>query len=249
MSELARKPVRLAMWSGPRNISTAMLRSFGSRADAVVVDEPFYAFYLRETGIEHPGREVVLRHHEADPVKVVEGILADLPVGKTLSYQKHMAQHMLPGLDRGFFSVLTHAFLIRDPLEVLISFSKKFPDPTVLDTGLPQQVEIFRQIRRATGRVPPVVDSRDVQERPRELLQALCLACEIPFDEAMLSWEPGPRESDGKWAPFWYSEVEKTTGFQPPRERVTEVPPELRAVHEECVPYYEELYAARLGGE
>lgn len=238
--------LRIAMWSGPRNISTAMMRSFENRGDTLVCDEPFYAHYLLDTGLDHPGRDEILDHHETDPDRVIGSLLEDLPSGKSVFYQKHMAQHMIEGIDRSWFDRVEHGFLIRDPADVVVSFTRKFPEVQVKDTGLPQQVEIFRRLREERDTVPPVVDSRDVLQDPKGILGKLCEAFSIDFPATMLSWPPGPRKSDGIWAKYWYPEVEKTTSFQPPRPRLAEVPEKWRGVVEECRPYYEELYAHRL---
>jgi hypothetical protein len=234
------------MWSGPRNISTALLRSWGSRDDTVVCDEPLYAHYLRETGLDHPGREEILAAHESDWRKVVDWLLADLPPGKTIFYQKHMAHHLLPGIDRGWLSSLSHAFLIRDPAEMLASLVRVTPEPRLEDTGLPQQWELFETVRRGTGGTPAVLDARDVLENPARLMRRLCSALGVPFREAMLAWEPGPRETDGIWAKHWYAAVEASTGFEPYRPQSNRLPERLRPLHEECVDYYRRLYLHRL---
>ena len=240
------KPLRLAMWSGPRNISTALMRSFGSRADSYVCDEPLYAHYLRATGLEHPGGEEIVAHHEADWRRVVDWLTGEIPQGKTIFYQKHMAHHLLPEIGRGWLDLLTHAFLIREPPEMLTSLARILHHPRVEDTGLPQQLELFRAVRERTGAPPPVIDSRDVLEDPGATLRLLCEAVGIPFREAMLSWPPGPRDTDGIWAKHWYDAVERSTGFQPYRPKEEPVPEALTPLLEECMPYYRELHERRL---
>jgi len=238
--------LRLAMWSGPRNISTAMMRAWGSRADTVVCDEPLYAHYLMATGIDHPGREEVMAHHETDWRQVVAELTGPIPGGRSISYQKHMAHHLLPGMDRGWLGDVTNAFLIRDPAEMLTSLIKVTPFPAVADTGLPQQVEIFELVRGQTGAAPPVLDARDVLEDPRKRLAALCEAVGVPFDEAMLSWPPGRRDTDGIWAKHWYDAVERSTGFAPYKPKNEPVPRRLQPLLEECTKHYEVLHAHRL---
>ncbi len=184
---------RIAMWSGPRNISTALLRSWGNRTDTFVCDEPLYAHYLRATGAPHPGADDVLRHHESDWRKVVAWLTTAVPPGKAIFYQKHMTHHLLPEIDRGWLDRLDNAFLIREPREVLTSLAKVLERPRLEDTGYPQQGEIFDLVRQRTGRIPPVVDARDVLENPRRVLGLLCEALGVEFTEAMLSWPPGPR--------------------------------------------------------
>src|SRR3954454_15226397 len=161
-------PLRIAMWSGPRNISTALMRSWGNRPDTVVCDEPLYAHYLRQTGIAHPGAAEVIAHHESDWRKAVAALVGEVPDGKAIFYQKHMAHHLLPQVGRDWLGQVTHAFLIRDPREMLTSLLRILPNPTLPDTGLPQQQEIFAWVRAHTGRVPPVVDAREILENSRE---------------------------------------------------------------------------------
>lgn len=239
-------PVRIAMWSGPRNISTAMLRSFGSRADTAVNDEPLYAHYLKVTGIAHPGREQILAHHDSDWRRVAAELTGPVPGGRAVWYQKHMAHHLLPMIGRGWLDALTHAFLIREPDEMLASLVKTYPDAGLSDTGLPQQCEIFDRVADRRGTPPPVVLASDVLKNPRDLLAKLCAALAIPFREEMLAWEPGRRATDGVWAPHWYAAVEASTGFEPWRERRVELTPALRRLADECRPWYEKLYALRL---
>lgn len=234
------------MWSGPRNISTAMLRSFGQRADTVVCDEPLYAHYLKTTGLPHPGAEEVIAHHEPDWEKAVAALVAPLPTGKSVFYQKHMTHHLLPNIGRKWLEQVTNAFLIRDPREMLVSLMRNIPQPRIEDTGLPQQAELFDRERARTGRTPVVVDAKDILLDPRRALSALCEALEIPFDEAMLSWPPGRRETDGIWAPYWYANVEKSTGFEPYRPRTEVAPPELSDLLDRCLAHYETLHAHRL---
>jgi hypothetical protein len=249
--ERAMRVVRLAMWSGPRNISTAMMRSWGNREDTVVCDEPLYAHYLLHTGASHPGAEEVMRHHETDWRRVAERLTGDLPPGKSIFYQKHMAHHLLPRIERGWLDRLTHGFLIRDPGEMLASLAKHLPQPRIEDTGLPQQLEIFEAMSRREEKVPPVIDARDVLIDPEGTLRALCRAVDVPFDAGMLEWPAGPRETDGIWARHWYSAVRRSTGFAPYRPKDEPLPVALRELHHACEPYYRRLRAhclAPLGG-
>ena len=234
------------MWSGPRNISTALMRSWGNRADTAVIDEPLYAYYLKTTGLDHPGAGEVIAAHEADWRRVVADLTGPIPDGRLIYYQKQMAHHLLPEVGRDWLAGLSHAFLIREPREMLTSLMKVLPDPRLEDTGLPQQVEIFERVRERTGKVPPVVDSRDVLDRPADLLPALCDAIGVRFDEAMLNWPPGPRATDGAWAKYWYESVNQSTNFQPFRPKSDEVPDRLVAVLERCTPLYQKLAEHRL---
>lgn len=234
-------PVRLAMWSGPRNISTALLRAWGARADTFVTDEPLYAHYLAATRLDHPGREEIIAAGEPDWRRVVAWLTGPVPEGKRIWYQKHMTHHMIPAVGRDWLPALTNVFLIRDPGAVILSYSKVRPRFTAEDVGFPQQTEIFERIRRETGRVPPVIDALDVLSDPQRLLSRLCDEVGVPFDPAMLSWWPGPRETDGVWAPYWYDNVERSTGFGPPRPRTEPVPERYQALYRECLEHYEHL--------
>jgi hypothetical protein len=244
----APEAVRVAMWSGPRNISTALLRAWGSRPDTFVCDEPLYSHYLANSaaGADHPARDEIIRRHERDWRKVATWLTGPVPGGRSIFYQKHMAHHLLPGIERGWLRCLTHAFLIRAPREMLLSLSKVLPDPNLDDTGLPQQVELFEWTRARTGVAPPVLDARDVLEHPRELLTLLCGRLGVPFHDAMLRWEPGPRPSDGVWGPHWYGAAYESTGFETYRPREEPLPASLHGVLEQCLPLYERLYAVRL---
>ena len=234
-------PIRIAMWSGPRNISTAMMRAWGNRADTFVVDEPFYASYLRETRLDHPGADEVIACGEHDWRKVVASLTGPVPHARRIFYQKQMTHHLLPGVGRDWLQHVTNCFLIRDPREVIVSYLKKNGDPSAEDVGFPQQREIFELVRAETGEIPPVIDARDVLTAPRRTLTALCDAIGVEFNDAMLSWPPGLRDTDGVWAKHWYAEVERSTGFQPPRESRAQVPERLAGVYERCVEVYERL--------
>ena len=234
------------MWSGPRNISTAMMRSWGNRADTAVVDEPLYAFYLRATWKKHPVAAEVIAHGETDWRKVVTGLTKSSPEGKAVFYQKQMTHHLVPEIDRGWLDCLTNCFLIRDPAEVIVSYIKKNDDPVLEDLGFVQQAEIFESARARTGTLPPVIDARDVLQDPERALRLLCAVVGVEFDPAMLSWSPGLRETDGVWAKHWYGEVARSTGFAPYAERRAEVPDRLREIEARCRACYELLYPHRL---
>jgi hypothetical protein len=238
--------LRLAMWSGPRNISTAMMRSWGNRDDTVVCDEPLYAHYLDATRKPHPGLEEVIAAGETDWRKVAARLTGPIPEGRAVWYQKHMTHHLLPEISRDWLGEVTNCFLIRDPREVLASYVKIVETPELLDTGFPQQTQIFEWVREHTGRIPPVLDAADVLSDPRQVLGRLCGALGIDFQEAMLSWPPGPRATDGVWAKYWYAEVEKSTGFRPYQPREFNPPDRLMPIYEQCLEHYEQLYEHRL---
>jgi Sulfotransferase domain len=232
---------RIAMWSGPRTISTALMRAWENRPDTVVVDEPLYGFYLARTGIPHPGRDEVIKTMQNGWRDVLDKLtLTPFPAGKTVFYAKHMTHHLLPEVDRSALGALRHAYLIREPRQLLASYAKVRAQPTLEDLGLAQQVEIFRTFGG------PVVDSSDILQQPEAALRALCDALDVPFDPAMLSWPAGPRDTDGVWARHWYDGVRRSTGFGPHRERAAELPAELEPLAERCQPFYEEMSAHRI---
>jgi hypothetical protein len=238
--------LRIAMWSGPRNLSTALLRSFGNRTDCFVTDEPLYAHYLKVTGLAHPGAEEVIATNDSDWRSVVRGLTGPIPEGKSVWYQKHMTHHLLAMIERDWLAQLSHCFLLRDPREVLPSLDAKFAKPSLADTGMAQQWEIFEFVRGKTGRVPPVIDSAELLRNPRGILEALCAALDLPFEEGMLHWPTGKRATDGVWAKHWYHNVEKSSGFGVERASTPELDEHLAALHEQCRPIYERLHALRL---
>lgn len=239
-------PLRIAMWSGPRNVSTALLRSWGNRADCAVWDEPLYAHYLTQYKPDHPGIPEIIAAHETDWRKVVEAILGPVPNGRAIHYQKHMAHHMLPHIGDEWLAGVSNAFLIRDPAEVLLSISKVMETVTLQDTGFPDQFRLFERVRELTGAIPPVIDARDIGTDAEGALRALCAALRLSFDAAMLSWAPGPRDSDGAWAKYWYDNVNRSTGFQPWKPRTEPLPDRVKPLLEELTGIYEAMHRHRL---
>ncbi len=247
------EPIKIAMWSGPRNISTAMMRAFENRSDCRVIDEPFYASYMAITGLDHPMRADILAHHETDWRRVAAelegelgGELADdpdgqLPAGPTLYYQKHMTHHMVPEIGRGWMAACRHAFLIRRPERVLASYARKRADVTLADIGFEQQAALFDHARALTGVTPPVIDADALLANPPVMIEKLCRALAIPFDSAMLTWPPGKRFSDGIWADHWYDAVRKSTGFQEANTAPELEDARLIAVADAARPHYDYL--------
>jgi len=234
-------PVRIAMWSGPRNLSTALMRSFGNRPDCVVSDEPFYAAYLQISGLDHPMRREILRHHETDWRKVDAALAGPPPAGRQLWYQKHMTHHMLPEIGRGFMRACRHAFLIRHPARVLASYAVKREAVAFDDIGFVQQEALFEEAASIAGEAPPVVDADALLADPSRELRRLCAALAIPFSEAMLSWPAGPRTTDGIWASHWYDAVNRSTSFSPARPAPILDDPHLRKLEEQALPIYDRL--------
>ena len=237
---------RIAMWSGPRNISTAMLRSWENRPDAYVCDEPLYAHYLKETGKDHPGREEIIEKGETDWRKVIRELIEMNPKNREVFYQKHMTHHLLPNIERGWMKKLRNCFLIRDPKEVILSYSKTRSEFTIEDIGIVQQKEIYDYVTEIENENPPVIDSKDVLEKPKRILEALCGRLKIPFYEQMLKWPKGERDTDGIWGKHWYDNVISTTefmGYQPKNETLNK---RFEEIYEKCLPYYEKMHEMRI---
>lgn len=232
---------RIAMWSGPRNLSTAMMRSFGARADCAVSDEPFYAAYLAATGLDHPMRDEVLASQKQDAEQVAADMLGPVPGGRPVWYQKHMSHHMLPGFPLGWMEEVTNVFLLRSPERVLASYAQKRDGVTLADIGFEGQAMLFERVAERTGQAPVVVEAEDVRRDPRGTLSALCSAIGLEFDEAMLSWAPGQHKADGVWAPHWYGAIFNSTGFAPPDERAVQLPGHLLDIAEAARPFYERM--------
>jgi len=240
------RPVRIAMWSGPRNISSALMRSWGNRPDTIVIDEPFYALYLKRTGKAHPGASEIVATSETDESRIVGRLLSPLPAGKSIFYQKQMTHHLLTDVDRGWLNEVTNCFLIRNPAEVITSYIRKTDDLALDDLGFVQQMQLFESVRANTGAVPPVIDAADVLSDPRRTLGLLCSAVGVRFDEMMLSWPTGLRDTDGVWAKYWYAEVARSTSFQSRSPQTPKVPEHLREVYDQCRDCYRALYRHRL---
>jgi hypothetical protein len=235
------------MWSGPRNLSTAMMRSFGSRVDTFVSDEPFYGCFLKTTGADHPMREDTIASMDSDWGSVMQSLRGDPPDGSPIWYQKHMWHHMAGPIGYDDFAGFTHAFLIREPERMIASYLKKREAAHFEDFGLERQTEFFEREADRLGHAPPVIDANDVLANPYGVLSRLCAALGIPWDAAMLSWAPGRRDTDGIWAAHWYNAVEKSTGFSAPETEAVELPDDAQALADRCRPYYERLASYRIG--
>jgi hypothetical protein len=230
--------VRLAVWSGPRNISTALMRAWENRPDTRVVDEPLYGFYLDRTGSDHPGRDEVIAVMGRDWEPVVAELTAPC---EGVYYQKHMTHHLLPELPRDWIGQLTNVLLIRDPAEVVASYTRERATVVAEDIGLVQQSELYDQL----GRIP-VIDSADFLGAPESYLRYLCDYAGVDFTDAMLHWPAGPRDSDGVWAKYWYDAVIASTGFAPYRPRAVSLSGAALEAAERSRPYYQRLHDVRV---
>lgn len=237
--------MRIAMWSGPRNLSTAMMYSFGARPDCAVIDEPFYAAYLSEAGLHHPMRAEILAAQSTDPAQVVHEIKGPIPGGKAHFYQKHMAHHILPDFPTDWMRDLVNVFLIRHPARVIASYAAKRENPTLQDIAFEQQSSLLETVSEEGGK-PIVIDSFDIRANPSTAIEGLCDSIGIPFFPEMLAWKAGGHPADGVWASHWYGAVWRSTGFAGAEGSVPEVPQHLKPVLDAAMPYYEAMSAQKL---
>ncbi len=238
--------IRIAMWSGPRNISTAMMRSFGSRADCAVADEPFYGAYLKDTGYDHPMADTIIADMDCNWQSVARALNGNPADGSAIWYQKHMPSEMVGPVGIHDLKAHRHAFLIRDPERMIASYAKKMEVVSFEDMGLERLHLYFRMEADRLGDAPPVVEGADILDVPGPMLEKLCGALDISWDPAMLNWEAGRRDTDGVWAAHWYGRVENSTGFEGDDRGAIEIPDEYRALADRCRPHYEALRAHRL---
>lgn len=243
--------IRIAMFSGPRHRSTALMRAWGNRSDTEVWDEPFYGCYLAQTGIDHPMRDVVLAAVETDWRKIAERCSSFKSTTKPVFFQKHMTHHMRSGIGLDWLQHVTACFLIREPRKVLRSYVKRREEVTAADLGYARAAELFDHACRLTGRMPAVIDADDLARDPETMLRRLCAAIGVVFEPSMLAWAPGPRASDGVWGPHWYQDLWRSTGFGPPSPSpaIADLPAPLAALAETCEPHYERLRAHKLEGQ
>ena len=229
------------MWSGPRNISTALMRSWESRSDTFVIDEPFYAHYLSVTNVDHPGRDEIVQSGETDQSVVSKGLISDIDDSCSIYFQKHMTHHMIPSVDRDWMKDVVNCFLIRNPKDMILSYTKVNSNLSMHLLGLEEQYELFEYVTKINGRAPPVVDSKDILLDPRETLRLLCEKIGVVFSEEMLSWSKGVRDTDGIWAKYWYDNVINSTGFNIYRQKDDNIPSKYLGLYDECIKIYDEL--------
>ncbi|PWE30062.1 sulfotransferase family protein [Maritimibacter sp. 55A14] len=238
--------MRIAMWSGPRNLSTAMMYAFAARGDTAVWDEPFYAAYLRLTGRDHPMREQIIAAGDPDPARVAARLTGSVPGGKPVFYQKHMTQHMVPGVPRGWMRDCTNVFLIRHPARVVASFTAKRENPDPDEIGFRLQAELFDELAEATGAPPLVIDSHDIRDDPGGTLSRFCARMGLDYTPAMLTWPAGGHPDDGVWAAHWYGAVHRSTGFAGAEGPLPEFSGAAARMAETALPFYERLAAFRI---
>ena len=238
--------VRVNLWSGPRNVSTALMYSFGQRNDARIIDEPLYGHYLRVSGADHPGRDEVMSTMDTDGDRVMEKLL-DRQHDRPILFMKQMAHHLV-GLDFSFLNKTINVLLIRNPVEMLPSLTIQLPDADIADTGLVTQCDLLERLENL-GQQPLILDSRELLRNPGAVLASLCERVDIPFDQDMLSWPRGARPEDGVWARHWYHNVHESTGFAPYRPKTEPFPAGLEPLLKKCRPYYQRLYAFALKAE
>ena len=234
---------RIGLWSGPRNLSTALMRSWENRPDTEVIDEPLYAHYLQATGLDHPGRDEILAAGPVDLDDAIARCLAPLPAGVEVSFQKHMSQHLLPHIDRAWLSGLRNVLLVRHPVKVLASYTRVREEVTLDEIGLPQQIEL-------ADKSELIVDADDLLTDPEWYMRSMCERLSVEFTSSMLTWPAGRRASDGCWAGHWYESVEASTGFHqaptsppPPIDSLRE---RLRPLATEALGLYRDLAARRI---
>lgn len=237
---------KIAMWSGPRNISTAMMRAFENRPDTEVWDEPLYGHYLHKTGIDHPGAVEVIADQGIDWQAITQKCSADAPNHSPVFYQKHMTMHLLPDMDKAWLNSLTNCFLIRRPELVVASYGAVRPDLTLDDIGFVQQADLFEYVAQNTQALPIIIDSEEFLQAPERMLRKICNRLKINYLPEMLQWPAGKRVSDGVWAKYWYDSVWQSTGFMPYQEKLVSLPTPMQNIADQAEPYYQRLYEYRL---
>tara|TARA_B100001564_G_C20454635_1_gene585104 strand:+ start:83 stop:814 length:732 start_codon:yes stop_codon:yes gene_type:complete len=236
----------IAMWSGPRNLSTALMRSFENRIDTIVIDEPFYAHFLKQTNLNHPGRDEIISTQDSNWDSIVKRITGPIPQNKSIWYQKHMAQHNLEGCDITWIKNFQNCILIRDPKYVIPSYNKEY---SLLDEkllGYSQQLDLIRILENEEGITPPIFDATDILKKPEQALKKICISVGISFSKNMLKWPKGKRKTDGIWAKYWYQNVENSSGFKPFQKKKIIIDKELTPLYDKCLKGYSSMYEKRI---
>ena len=236
----------IAMWSGPRNLSTALMRSFENRTDTAVIDEPFYAHFLKQTNLNHPGRNEIISTLDSNWDNIVLKITGPIPQNKSIWYQKHMAQHNLEGCDINWIKSFHNCILIRDPKYVIPSYNKEYSLSDEKLLGYSQQLDLIRILEDEEGITPPIFDATDILEKPEQALKKICISVGIRFSQKMLKWPKGKRKSDGIWAKYWYRNVENSSGFQPFQKKNIIIDKKLIPLYDKCLADYNSMYEKRI---
>lgn len=238
--------IYIAMWSGPRNLSTALMRSFENRTDTTVIDEPFYAHFLKQTNLNHPGRDEIISTQDSNWKSIVKKITGPIPQNKSIWYQKHMAQHNLEGCDISWIKNFHNCILIRDPKYVIPSYNKEYSLSDEKLLGYSQQLDLIQMLEVEEGATPPIFDAIDILKNPEQALKKICLISGISFSDKMLQWPRGKRKSDGIWAKYWYGNVENSSGFKPFQKKNTLIDKELIPLYDKCLEGYNSMYEKRV---
>jgi hypothetical protein len=234
------------MWSGPRNLSTALMRSFENRTDTAVIDEPFYAHFLKQTNLNHPGRNEIISTLDSNWDNIVLKITGPIPHNKSIWYQKHMAQHNLEGCDLNWIKSFHNCILIRDPKYVIPSYNKEYSLSDEKLLGYCQQLNLIRILEDEESITPPIFDATDILEKPEQALKNICISVGIRFSQKMLKWPKGKRKSDGVWAKYWYRNVENSSGFQPFQKKNIVIDKKLIPLYDKCLVDYNSMYEKRI---
>ena len=234
------------MWSGPRNLSTALMRSFENRTDTAVIDEPFYAHFLKQTNLNHPGKNEIISTLDSNWDNIVLKITGPIPQNKPIWYQKHMAQHNLEGRDLNWIKNFHNCILIRDPKYVIPSYNKEYSLSDEKFLGYCQQLNLIRILEDEEGITPPIFDATDILEKPEQALKKICISVGISFSQKMLKWPKGKRKSDGIWAKYWYRNVENSSGFQPFQKKNIVIDKKLIPLYDKCLADYNSMYEKRI---
>mgnify|MGYP001169236925 CR=1 FL=1 len=228
------------MWSGPRNLSTALMRSFENRKDTKVIDEPFYSYYLKKTALRHPMYKEIINTYSSNFNEVIDEI-TKLPANIAIYYQKHMTHHLLDEINLDWLSIGKNCFLIRHPAKVINSYIKKNHLKDIRDIGFRKQYEIFNFIKDNYDSYPITIDSDDILKNPKEKIKKLCVKLNIKFTERMINWPKGKRESDGIWSIVWYEQVNNSSTFQNYTENNLEIPKKYNGIYEESLEIYNQM--------
>ena len=229
----------ICLWSCPRNISTALMYSFGNREDTEIYDEALYAYYLHKTGIKHPGYNEIINNMEIDCKKIINEII--LSPKKNINFHKLMT-HFLIDIDLDFLKKVSNVIFIRDPKEIINSYIKVIPNPTIEDIGIKQQFKLYNHLLESNN-IPLVLDSSILLKNPKKILTVLCNKLDISYSNKMLKWSKGPKKADGIWAKYWYKNVHKSSGFNNYEIKNIKLNSKNKKLAQDCEKYYNFLFS------